>query len=59
MILRLSGDFELKKNPLKKNKKDFIYIGCQILNKNLLKKKTQNINFPINEIWDKLLKKKI
>ena len=54
----LSGDFELKKNILKKNdNKDFIYIGCQILNKNLLKN-FQKINFPINEIWDELLKKK-
>ena len=54
----LSGDFELKKNLLKKNdNKDFIYIGCQILNKNLLKNR-QKINFPINEIWDELLKKK-
>ena len=53
----LSGDFELKKNLLKKNNnKDFIYIGCQILNKNLLKN-CQKINFPINEIWDELLKK--
>ena len=54
----LSGDFELKKNLLKKNgNEDFIYIGCQILNKNLLKN-CQKINFPINEIWDELLKKK-
>ena len=53
----LSGDFELKKNLLNKNDdKDFIYIGCQILNKNLLKTR-QKINFPINEIWDELLKK--
>ena len=54
----LPGDFELKENLLKKNdNKDFIYIGCQILNKNLLKNR-QKINFPINEIWDELLKKK-
>ena len=34
----LLGDFELKKNLLKKDdKKNFIYIGCQILNKNLFK----------------------
>ena len=54
----LSGDFNLKKNFLKKNdNKDFIYIGCQILNKNLLKTR-QKINFPINEIWNELLEKK-
>ena len=52
------GDFELKENLLKKNdNKNFIYIGCQILNKNLFKNR-QKINFPINEIWDELLKKK-
>ena len=35
----LKGDFDLKNNLLKKNKnKNFIYIGCQILNKNLFKK---------------------
>ena len=54
----LPGDFELKENLLKKNdNKNFIYIGCQILNKNLFKNR-QKINFPINEIWDELLKKK-
>jgi MurNAc alpha-1-phosphate uridylyltransferase len=54
----LSGDFDLAKNLLKKNNnKKFIYIGCQILNKNLLKNR-QKINFPINEIWNELLKKK-
>ena len=55
---KLNGDFELKKNLLKKNSnKDFIYIGCQILNKNLLKNHKAT-NFPINEIWQKLLKEK-
>ena len=53
----LTGDFELKKNLLKKNnKKDFIYIGCQILNKNLFENYTVD-NFSISEIWNKLLEK--
>ena len=54
----LNGDFGFKNNLLNKNlNKNFIYTGCQILNKNLLKTR-QKINFPINEIWDELLKKK-
>ena len=35
----LKGDFQLKDNLLSKNlNKDFIYIGCQILNKSLFEK---------------------
>ena len=52
----LTGDFELKNNLIKKNKKNnFIYIGCQILNKSLFEK-YKLYNFSISEIWDKLLK---
>ena len=52
----LTGDFELKKDLLKKcNKKNFIYTGCQILNKNLFKKDKVE-NFPISKIWNDLLK---
>ena len=47
----LVGDFELKKNLLKKNeKKSFIYIGCQILNKDLFDRYKIE-NFSITEIW--------
>ena len=53
----LKGDFELKKNLLKKNdKKKFIYIGCQILNKNLFKNYKKE-NFSISKIWNELLEK--
>ena len=47
----------MKNNLLKKNENDdFIYIGCQILNRNLFKKyKIQN--FSILSIWNELLKK--
>ena len=52
----LTGDFELKKDLLKKgDKKNYIYTGCQILNKNLFKKHKIE-NFPIFEIWNELLK---
>ena len=52
----LMGDFKLKKNLLIKEKtKDFIYTGCQILNKNLFKSYKVE-NFPISEVWEDLLK---
>ncbi|WP_440669815.1 sugar phosphate nucleotidyltransferase [Candidatus Pelagibacter sp. HIMB1483] len=54
----LKGDFQLKDNLLSKNlNKDFIYIGCQILNKNLFKK-YKVYNFSISEVWNELLNKK-
>ena len=53
----LKGDFNLKNNLLKKNDiQNFIYTGCQILNKKLLNNfKVEN--FSISEIWNELLKK--
>jgi len=54
----LIGDFQLKNNLLSKNSgKNFIYIGCQILNKSLFKKYKIN-NFPISKVWNELLNKK-
>ena len=53
----LEGDFELKNNLLiKNNNRGFIYIGCQILNKNLFTGYRLN-NFSISEIWNELLKR--
>jgi MurNAc alpha-1-phosphate uridylyltransferase len=53
----LKGDFELSNNLLKKNnKKEFIYIGCQILNKDLFRNH-KVINFSIKDLWDERLKK--
>ena len=51
----LEGDFSLKDNLLKKdNKKNFIYIGCQILNRSIFDK--YNIDkFSITRVWDDLL----
>tara|TARA_Y100000389_G_C17428898_1_gene501300 strand:+ start:429 stop:1118 length:690 start_codon:yes stop_codon:yes gene_type:complete len=52
----LEGDFKLKNNLLKKNNNnDFIYIGCQILNRNLFEK-FEIKKFSITEIWNELLK---
>ncbi len=53
----LKGDFNLKSNMLKKNDNtNFIFIGCQILNRNLFEKH-EVYSFPISEIWNELLKK--
>ena len=53
-----SGDFNLTNNIISKNDKaDFIYIGCQIINKKILNH--QNVNkFSILNIWNKLIDKK-
>ena len=52
------GDFNLTNNIISKNDKaDFIYIGCQIINKKILN--NQNVNkFSILNIWNKLIDKK-
>ena len=55
----LIGDFQLKDNLLSKNSdKNFIYIGCQILNKSLFKKYKIN-NFPISKVWNEFNKKQL
>ena len=53
-----SGDFNLTNNIISKNDKaDFIYIGCQIINKKIFN--NQNVNkFSILNIWNKLIDKK-
>ena len=55
---KLKGDFNLKNNLINKEaKKEFIYIGCQIINKKLfIKEKIEN--YSILEIWNKLLDQK-
>ena len=55
---KLKGDFNLKNNLINKEpEKEFIYIGCQIINKKLfIKEKIEN--YSILEIWNKLLVKK-
>ena len=53
----LKGDFNLINHSLRKNKdNDFIFIGCQILNKSLFNN-YKLCNFSISEIWDELLNK--
>ena len=54
---KLKGDFNLEKNLLSKGDKNhYIYTGCQILNKNLLKNINKKV-FSINEIWNELVAK--
>ena len=54
----LTGDFNMENNLISKNKKrDFIYTGCQILNKKLfLDYKIEN--FSIISVWNNLIEKK-
>jgi len=55
---RFKGDFELYNNKLlKESVCNYIYTGCQIINKNLFKNKTVN-NFSISEIWNEQIHKK-
>ena len=51
----LKGDFNLKNNLVSKSiSKDFIYTGCQILNRSIFKK--QNIKkFSILDLWNRLI----
>ena len=53
----LKGDFGLENNLINENNKKYIYTGCQILNKSVLKDEKIS-NFTINKIWLKLIKKK-
>ena len=55
---KLKGDFNLKNNLInKESEKEFIYIGCQIINKKLfIKEKIEN--YSILEIWNNLLDQK-
>jgi MurNAc alpha-1-phosphate uridylyltransferase len=53
----LTGDFNLKNNFITKDSKEFIFIGCQILNKELFRNYQIN-NFSISEIWENLLQTK-
>ena len=52
---KLKGDFNLEKNLLSKGNQ-YIYTGCQILNRNLLKNVNKKV-FSINEIWNELVAK--
>mgnify|MGYP001461602827 FL=1 len=49
---RFKGDFELKnKNLVNYKEKNYIYIGCQIINKKIFQNITEK-SFPISKIWN-------
>ena len=55
---RFKGDFSLNKNKLSKEiKNEFIYTGCQILNKKVFQNINSNI-FSISKIWNDLIDNK-
>ena len=55
---RFKGDFSLNKNKLTKEiENDFIYTGCQILNKKVFENINSNI-FSISQIWNDLIDNK-
>ena len=57
--VRFKGDFELKENKLlKQEQNNFIYTGCQIINKNLFKN-IKDISFSILNIWNQQIKKEM
>jgi MurNAc alpha-1-phosphate uridylyltransferase len=51
----LKGDFNLNNNLISQDLKNYIYTGCQILNKSIFKDKLIS-NFSISEIWLNLIK---
>ena len=54
----LIGDFSLDQNNLiTKNNKDYIYMGCQLLNPSIFSKKNKGDIFSMNEIWNSLIQK--
>ena len=54
---KLKGDFNLLKKKIKKDfKNDFIYTGCQIMNKDLFDSYLVS-DFSISEVWNQLINK--
>ena len=57
---RFKGDFNLLDNHLNQSKtKKYIYTGCQIINRNIFKKKKKDQVFSILKIWQKLIHKNL
>ena len=53
---RFKGDFELKNNKLSREEKNnFIYTGCQLINRNLFNE-IKNTFFSINKVWNDQIK---
>ena len=54
---RLNGDFGMNENTLYKENRNYIYTGCQIINKKLFNGFSKKF-FSISEIWNKKLNQK-
>ena len=53
---KLNGDFNLVDGKLtRQNNRNFVYTGCQIINKNIFSK-IQKKNFSMNEVWNEQIK---
>ncbi len=52
----INGDFGLQNNLINQNTKNFIYTGCQILNRSIIEKEKLT-NFSITKIWYDLIAK--
>ena len=56
---RMKGDFSLSNDRLFRNEEnDFIYTGCQIINKSIFNYEEVN-TFSVTKIWDKAIKNKM
>ena len=56
---RMEGDFSLSNHRLfRKKENDFIYTGCQIINKSIFNYEEVN-TFSVTKIWDKAIKNKM
>ena len=54
----LKGDFNLDNKIIdRKDNRDFIYTGCQILNKKIFSKVDES-QFSINKLWTQLIEQK-
>ena len=52
---RFNGDFDLNKNLISNKSKNYIFTGCQIVNKKIFNKLNKD-KFSMNEIWNENIK---
>ena len=49
----LKGDFGIENNLINKHNQDYVYTGCQILNRSVIN--NTKIKFSVNEVWSELI----
>ena len=52
---RFNGDFDLNENLISNKSKNYIFTGCQIVNKKIFNKLNKD-KFSMNEIWNENIK---